>query len=260
MYSKIETTKNNDCIQHPSVRECLNYLKIKDGLEIHHDGDLPARSGIGSSSSFTVGLLHALYGLKARMVSPRKLAEDAIHVEQNLVGESVGIQDQIIAAYGGIKILNMGPGKNWNIDNLLLPQDYLKSLEDHILLGFSGISRYADQHASNKVKNIKSGKNLNELQAIYDIAKEAANAFYSNSNFENIGQLLNISWKHKRKLARGVSSGWMDDLYSTALKNGGVWRKAYGCWWRWVLFFIAPPSKHSKIKKALSKIKVWVPF
>ena len=157
VYSKIESINEIRDIQHPSVRGCLEYLKISDGVEIHHDGDLPARSGLGSNSSFTVGLLHALYALKQQMVDPRRLAEEAIDVEQNFLKESVGIQDQIMAAHGGFRIIELGPDVNWNVKNMLLPIEYIKSLEDNVLLGFSGISRMAENHAKNKIDNIKKG-------------------------------------------------------------------------------------------------------
>ena len=163
VYGKEENVMNNHDIRHPSVRGCLEYLKISDGVEIHHDGDLPARSGLGSSSSFTVGLLHGLYALKQQMESPRRLAEEAIYVEQNWLKESVGIQDQIMAAYGGFRIIEMGPDAKWNVKNMLLPAEYLKSLEDNVLIGFSGISRMAEKHAKNKVDNIKLGKTNKEL-------------------------------------------------------------------------------------------------
>ena len=115
VYAKEENVINNKDIQHPSVRGCLEYLNISEGVEIHHDGDLPARSGLGSSSSFTVGLLNSLYALKQQMKSPRRLAEEAIDVEQNWVKESVGIQDQIMAAYGGFRIIEMVPDAKWNV-------------------------------------------------------------------------------------------------------------------------------------------------
>ena len=175
----------NHDIRHPSVRGCLEYLKISDGVEIHHDGDLPARSGLGSSSSFTVGLLHGLYALKQQMESPRRLAEEAIYVEQNLLKESVGIQDQIMAAYGGFQIIEMGPDAKWNVKNMLLPAEYLKSLEDNVLLGFSGKSRMAEQHAKNKVENIKKGVTTNEdLQTIYSLAQEALQTFQEQVGFD----------------------------------------------------------------------------
>ena len=260
VYGKEEQVINNQDIRHPSVRGCLEYLKISDGLEIHHDGDLPARSGLGSSSSFTVGLLHALYSLKQQMKSPRKLAEEAIDVEQNWLNESVGIQDQIMAAHGGFQIIEMGPDANWNTKNMLLPKEYLSSLEDHVLLGFSGISRMSEQHAKTKVDNIKRGKTNIELQTIYALTQEALQAFQDQDGFEEIGRLLDQSWQCKRRLAEGVSSDWMDDLYQTAIRNGAYGGKLMGAGGGGFFFFLAPPEKHEQIRNSLSKIKVWVPF
>ena len=260
VYSKIESINEISEIQHPSVRGCLEYMKISDGVEIHHDGDLPARSGLGSSSSFTVGLLHALYALKHQMVDPRRLAEEAIDVEQNWLKESVGIQDQIMAAHGGFRIIEIGPDANWNVKNMLLPKEYLKSLEDHVLLGFSGISRLAEKHAKDKVENIKEGKTTEELQTITALAQEALQAFQKQSGFDEIGRLLDQSWQCKRRLAEGVSCDWMDVLYQTAIHNGAFGGKLMGAGGGGFFFFLAPPNKHQQIREALSQIKVWVPF
>jgi D-glycero-alpha-D-manno-heptose-7-phosphate kinase len=130
VYSHIESVQDHAAIQHPSVRGCLSYLDFGEGLEIHHDGDMPARSGIGSSSSFTVGMLHALHGLQSRMVDKRELAEQAIHVEQELLGESVGVQDQIMAAYGGFQIIELGRGPKWQTRELVAPTDYPPGQDD----------------------------------------------------------------------------------------------------------------------------------
>ena len=260
VYSKIESVKEHSEIQHPSARGCLQFLQIDKGIEIHHDGDLPARSGIGSSSSFTVGLLHALRALQQRMVSPRQLAEEAIHVEQQLLGECVGVQDQIIAAHGGFRLLELGPGSTWSAKNLLLPKDYLRALEQHVLLGFSGISRTAEEHARSKVENIKQGKTTKELQTITGLARESLQAFQTQANFEQIGKLLDQSWQLKRKLAADVSADWMDDLYATALKHGAFGGKLMGAGGGGFFFFLAPPYQHEQIRKALPQIKVWVPF
>ena len=260
VYSKIESINEIRDIQHPSVRGCLEYLNISEGVEIHHDGDLPARSGLGSSSSFTVGLLHALYALKQQMKSPRGLAEEAIDVEQNCLKESVGIQDQIMAAHGGFRIIEMGPDANWIVKNMLLPTEYLKSLENHVLLGFSGISRMAEKHAKNKIDNIKKGKTSKELHIIYALAQEALQAFQKQKDFDEIGRLLDQSWQCKRRLAEGVSADWMDDLYQTAISNGAYGGKLMGAGGGGFFFFLAPPNKHQQIRDALTQIKVWVPF
>jgi len=260
VYSKIESVNDHAEIQHPSARGCLEFLQVKDGLEIHHDGDLPARSGIGSSSSFTVGLLNALHALQQKMVSPQQLAEEAIHVEQHILGESVGVQDQIMAAHGGFRLLELGTGPNWAVKSLLLPTDYLRALEQHVLLGFSGISRTAEEHARSKVENIKQGKTTEEMQAINGLAQEAMKAFQAQANFEQIGRLLDQSWQQKRRLAAGVSADWIDVLYSTALLPGAIGGKLMGAGGGGFFFFLAPPYQHEQIRQALPLIKVWVPF
>ncbi len=260
VYGKEENVMNNHDIIHPSVRGCLKYMKIKEGVEIHHDGDLPARSGLGSSSSFTVGLLHALYALKQQMIEPRRLAEEAIDIEQNYLQESVGIQDQIMAAHGGFKIIEMGPSSNWNVKNMLLPSDYISELGENVLLGFSGISRMAEQHAKNKVENIKKGATTKELHTINAITGEALQAFKKLADFDEIGHFLNKSWECKKRLADGISADWMDDLYKTAIQNGAFGGKLMGAGGGGFFFFLAPPKKHKKIRDALSQIKVWVPF
>ena len=129
---KVESVNDHAEIQHPSARGCLQFLQIQDNGEIHHDGDLPARSGIGSSSSFTVGLLNALHAFQQRMVSPRQLSEEAIHVEQNLLRESVGVQDQIMAAHGGFRLMELGPGSTWNVKNLYYPKTICLLWKAHI--------------------------------------------------------------------------------------------------------------------------------
>jgi D-glycero-alpha-D-manno-heptose-7-phosphate kinase len=188
------------------------------------------------------------------------LAEDAINVEQNLLNESVGVQDQIMAAHGGFRIIEIGEDKNWNIKNILLPSEYIKDLEDHVLLGFSGVSRTAEQHAKNKIENIKQGKITEELKAIAALAQEALQSFQKQASFDEIGRLLDQSWQFKRRLARGVSSDWMDDLYQSAVRNGAYGGKLMGAGGGGFFFFVAPPNKHQQIREALPQIKVWVPF
>ena len=178
----------------------------------------------------------------------------------NWLKESVGIQDQIMAAHGGFRIIEMVPDATWILKNMLLPKEYLKSLEDNVLLGFSGISRMAEQHAKNKIENIKQGKTNEELQTIFSLAQEALQAFQDQAGFDKIGRLLDQSWQCKRRLAEGVSANWIDDLYQTAIRNGAYGGKLMGAGGGGFFFFLAPPNKHHKIRDALSQIKVWVPF
>ena len=260
VYSKVESVLKHAEIEHPSVRHCLEYLKIHDGLEIHHDGDLPARSGIGSSSSFTVGLLNALYALHYKMIPHHQLAKEAIYVEQQLIGEDVGIQDQIMAAYGGLQIIEMGPGPNFIVKPLIISPAYLKALEDHVLLGFSGISRYSNKYAKAQIDNIQSGSSHQRLSDIHDLAREALLLFEQEANFEEIGKLLDHSWKMKRQLTQGMSNERIDDVYAVARKHGAFGGKLMGAGGGGFFMLLAPPYKHQAIKEALPNIKVWVPF
>ena len=260
VYSHIESVQDHSSIQHPAVRGCLQYLNCQEGLEIHHDGDMPARSGIGSSSSFTVGLLHALHGLQSRMMDKRELAEQAIYVEQKLLGESVGLQDQIMAAYGGFQIIELGPGPIWQTQEIVTSQDYLKTLQSHVLMGFSGISRTADQHAKAKIDNIRKGKTTSELREIQAIAVEAVQLVKHKSSVRELGRLLDESWQLKRRLAAGLSSDWMDDLYRSAIGAGAYGGKLMGAGGGGFFFFLVPPERHQAVKDAVPQVKVWVPF
>ena len=260
VYSKMEHIGKVSDIEHPSVRACLEYKNISNGLEVHYDGDLPARSGIGSSSSFTVGLLNSLSCLKGEHFSKNEIANQAIYIEQQKLSESVGVQDQIMAANGGFQAISLSKDQPWNISKINLSREYIKELESYILFGFSGISRLADKHAKRKIENINSNKTDQQLYRILDIAKEAKDLFSKNEDFSKIGMLLNESWKEKKRLANGVSNDYIDEIYDVAINNGAFGGKLMGAGGGGFFFFIAPPKLHNKIKKSLAKIKVWVPF
>jgi D-glycero-alpha-D-manno-heptose-7-phosphate kinase len=257
-YSIIEKINQIEEIKHPSVRACLQYLNINDGLSIGYDGDLPANSGIGSSSSFTVGLLNALFTYKNIKQNKNTLAKEAIQVEHNILNEAVGIQDQIAAAYGGIILIKMN--SDWHAKNLLLSQEYITELESHILLGYSNISRLSETQAKRKIDNIKEGSTLPYLKEISSIAYDAINNIVHESSIDSLGDLLNKNWQLKKNLAEGISSEWMDSLYNTGIKNGAFGGKLMGAGGGGFFYFLAPPRYHNKIKKALSSIKVWVPI
>ena len=261
-YSKVENALNVDSIEHPAVKACLKHLKIPGNISIVYDGELPARSGIGSSSSFTVGLLKALYALKSQNVTPYELAMQAIHVEQCVIGENVGIQDQIMAAYGGIQVINMGPGNRykWTVDSLNISKSYRKEFESHILLGFSGISRIAEVQAKKKVDNIKSGLNNSLLNETVKLADEAIDCLAKETEMSIIGKLLDDGWRIKRELADGVTDSWIDDIYNASLKAGAFGGKLMGAGGGGFFMFIVPPEKQKEFKEKMDAIKVWVPF
>lgn len=261
VYSKIERVGDNLEVIHPSVRGCLQHLGVSQGLEIHHDGDLPARSGIGSSSSFTVGMLLALHANRSEMITKRQLASEAIEVEQNVIKENVGIQDQILVAHGGIQIIEMGPGSGYRVSPLILPKEYKENFESHILLGFTGFQRNSTDVAKDHVSNIKVGKSASQLKEIHGIAKEGLSLLSQNRDFREVGKLFDKTWQIKRSLSSSVSTESIDTIYKSAIEAGAYGGRLMGAGGGGFIMFIAPPDRHSYIKYKLEgQVKVWVPF
>ncbi len=250
VYSNIENVMNYSDIKHPSVRETLKYLNYNDGLEIHHDGDLPARSGLGSSSSFTVGLLNAISALYEKFLSKKDLAEKAIYIEQNLIGENVGSQDQIAAAYGGFNTINFFQDSTFEVTQLLLNKERLKEFHSHILFLYTGISRFASEVAKTKINNFKLKET--ELKTIKNMVNEATLILQNkNTPIKEFGDLLNESWLLKKSLSSLVSSTEIDNIYNAAIKSGAYGGKLLGAGSGGFMIFIAPPEKHLAIKNSL---------
>ncbi len=260
VYSKQELVDSNFEIVHPAIKACFKHLSIEDGLEIHHDGDLPAWSGVGSSSSFTVGFLLALHALKNQMISPKKLADEAIHVEQNVTNEHVGIQDQIIAAHGGSNIIGINPGEDYTVSPLMLSKDYKKHLEKHIMLGFSGVKRLSSDNAGKVIKQIEEGKIDPQMREIQSIAFEGLNRLSESAEIESIGKLIDASWKIKKSLSPTVTCDFFENIYGEAIKAGAFGGRLLGAGGGGFFMLLAPPEKHDEIKDKLSAVKVWVPF
>jgi D-glycero-alpha-D-manno-heptose-7-phosphate kinase len=259
IYSKIESVPTFDQIEHPSVRACLKYLQVPNGISITHDGDLPARSGIGSSSSFTVGLINALQTYLGKPITTHGLALEAINIEQNVIGESVGVQDQLMAAYGGIKVLELS-GANTKVRDLKVSDGYVDDFESHIMLGFSGISRLSEVQAKKQVDSIKEGKSTKTLEEMQDLTQFAIEAFESHASFYEIGLFLQHQWKLKRTLTDSVSNEHINSIYDAAIEAGAYGGKLMGAGGGGFFMFLAPPDTHQKIKNALKQINVWIPF
>jgi len=257
-YSKVESVSSVSQIQHPAIKACFNHIGIKGDISIGHDGELPARSGIGSSSSFTVGLLKALYAMKGQLLSPYELATQAIYVEQVLIGENVGIQDQIMASYGGIQIIHMG--SKIEVERVHLSKDYHKELESHILLGFSGISRIAEVQAKKQVDKIKEGLNINLLIKMSEITNEAIDLIQKEESIDQIGRLMDKNWRVKRILAEGITDELLDAIYVQSIANGSLGTKLMGAGGGGFFMFLVPPEKQNEFKERMTQIKVWVPF
>lgn len=258
VYSVIENVRENNEIQHPAVRAVFNWSGTQGGLEIHHDGDLPARSGLGSSSSFTVGLIHALRALEGRMCSKDDLARDAIHVEQNVIGENVGSQDQVSAAYGGFNRIEFKRNDSFEVAPVILPQGRLAELREHLLLCFTGVSRIASEVAKSKIDNL--AKREKELTVMHGMVDQAIGLLQDRSEpIEAFGKLLHASWQYKRKLSDRVSTPEIDQLYGAAMEAGAVGGKILGAGGGGFLLLFAKPQFHDAIREKLRRL-IFVPF
>jgi len=193
VYSKLEHVVSVDEISHPAVRECLRFLKLDRGLEIHHDGDLPARSGMGSSSSFTVGLLHALYALLGRMPGKQQLAEESIYIEQNCIEETVGSQDQVAAAYGGLNHIIFRPNGSFEVRAVTVSGARVKELNSHLMLFYTGIKRTASDVAKTYVDKIEDRRR--QLRIMKDLVDEGVEILSSYRDISAFGGLLHEAWQ-----------------------------------------------------------------
>ncbi|MFC1900281.1 kinase [Chloroflexota bacterium] len=252
-YSRREEAKNIADIQHPSVRECLNFMDLGHGVEIQHNADLPARSGLGSSSAFTVGLLNSLYALKGELVSKRRLALEAIHVEQEMIKENVGSQDQTTAAFGGLNRIDFGGRRNIWVQPITLEQSKIDLLQSYLMLFFTGFPRNASEIAEEQIK--KTPEKTTELKAMMEMVDEAVNILNGNENgYEDFGKLLNESWKLKRSLTGRITSPEIDEIYDSAMEAGALGGKLLGAGGGGFILIFARPEIQPEIKKKLNKL------
>jgi D-glycero-alpha-D-manno-heptose-7-phosphate kinase len=257
VYSKIEDCHDIDEIQHPAVREILRFLRFERGVEIHHDGDLPARSGIGSSSSFCVGLLHALYGLTGKMPSKHQLAAEAIHIEQTVLNETAGSQDQVTAAHGGFNHLMFQPSGEISVRPITIGEPRMHELESHLLLFFTGVKRTSSDVAQSYVRNFDSNKR--HLRIMKDLVDEALAVLSGDRPLENFGTLLHESWLAKRSLSKEVSTSEIDEIYQSALGAGALGGKLLGAGGGGFLLLFASPDRQEILKQKLDRL-IHVPF
>ena len=257
VYSRSETVQEISQIQHPAIRAVLEQLEWHDGLEIHHDGDLPARSGLGTSSSFTVGLLNELYAMKGQYVSKENLAAKAIDVEQNVIRENVGSQDQVSAAYGGFNRIEFRRDGGFDPVPVIVPQDRLDALQSHLMLVFTGFSRTASEIAKTKIENLDvRAAEIRRLTAMVD---EGIQILAGTGPIEEFGELLHDAWMLKRNIADGISNPEIDSIYAAARGCGAIGGKLLGAGAGGFMVFFAKPSNHSVIQERLKNL-VQVPF
>ncbi len=255
--SKIENCKTIDQIIHPSVREVIRYLKIRQGVEIHYDGDLPARSGLGSSSAFTVGLLHALHALGGQMPNKRSLSKEGMYLEQKILKETVGSQDQVLASYGGFNLITFHKNEEITLKPITISSSRVDELQDHLMLFYTGIARTASDVAKSYVNNIEDRHTqLNRMQELVSDAFELLN---SRQDIKDFGKLLNESWQIKRTLSSTVSNPKIDELYKRALSVGALGGKLLGAGGGGFFLLFVPPAHQAKVRREFNKL-IYVPF
>jgi D-glycero-alpha-D-manno-heptose-7-phosphate kinase len=257
IWTKIECVKDISEIKHPSVRACLQFMKINKGIEIHHDGDLPARTGMGSSSAFTVGLLHSLYALKGIKPTKRQLVLNAIYLEQEIMRESVGSQDQVLAAFGGFNLIKFGGNNHFSVKPITISPQRLEFFQSHLMLFFTGFSRNSSLIGAELVKRFSHNKK--EIKIMHQMVNAALEMLNSNSDLSEFGRLLHENWQLKRCLSCKISIPLVDEIYSVAIKAGALGGKLLGAGGGGFILIYAKPEAQLKIKEKLKKF-LYVPF
>jgi len=257
VYSRTEYCQTIEDIAHPAVREVIRFLKFDRGLEIHHDADLPARSGMGSSSAFTVGLLNGLYALKGQMVGKRRLAMESIHLEQDVLNETVGSQDQVLAAYGGFNHTVFFNNGEISVRPITITRDRMRELESHLMLFYTGIKRTASTVAETYVNGIDDRRR--QLRAIKDMVQEGISILSEGHDIRAFGELLHEAWQLKASLSGSVSNARIDDVYAQARAGGAIGGKLTGAGGGGFLLLFAAPDTHDAILEKLRPL-IHVPF
>jgi D-glycero-alpha-D-manno-heptose-7-phosphate kinase len=257
VYSKVETVREINEIRHPIVREVLKYLGVNTSLEIHHDGDLPARSGMGSSSSFAVGLLHALYALNGCISHKQELAEKAIRVEQELVGDTVGSQDQTAAAHGGLNNIKFHRSGRIEVCPVTVGRQRVQALNDSLMLFFTGVVRTASDVAESYVESLASKARL--ITTMGEMADEGMRILGSHCDLRDFGDLLNQAWVAKRSISSSISNQHVDNIYERARNAGALGGKLTGAGGGGFLLLFVPPEDQHRVRKALNDL-LWIPF
>ncbi len=250
-YSKTELVNEINQVEHPAVRECLRFLGLHHGIEIHYVGDLPARTGMGSSSSFTVGLLHALHAFKGELVSQVRLADEAIHVEQRMIGERVGCQDQYSCALGGVRVLSFLRDGSIRQEPLAVKSERLRELEERLMLFYTGVTRHAHEILDEQMDRTRREENTGDLTALGKLVPEGIKVLLGEGPLDDFGALLHEGWQIKRRLSTRVSNDRIDFLYERARSAGAVGGKLLGAGGGGFLLFLAQAGRRDAVREAL---------
>ncbi len=257
VWSKLETVKKINQINHKPIRKMLNYYKIKNGLEIHYDGDLPARSGMGSSSVFVVGLVNLLNNLIGKEITKKDLAKKSIFFEQKILRENVGSQDQIAVSYGGFNKIIFKKGGDFNVSKITLPKKVIKDLNKNLLLVYTGITRNAHDIAKDYIKKLDKSKS-SHISKILNFVNNAE-MILKDGNLNDFGRLLHESWIEKKNLSSNISNSYIDNIYNFAMQSGALGGKLLGAGGGGFFLFYVPRNLQRNFLKSFKK-KIIIPF
>lgn len=254
-YSKTERVTSVEDIQHPAIREAMKYLDMHE-LRLTYEADLPARSGLGTSSSFAVGMLNAFYSLKGKYADKRKLADDAIYLERELCNEAGGVQDQIAASFGGFNRINF-TAEGYTVNPIIISLDRKQELNKNLMLFFTGFSRFSSDIQVSTMNAMED--KTQQLLEMLDLVDEAEKVLTTKCDLNDFGRLLDHTWKLKRGITSRISTDSIDGLYNTAIKAGAIGGKLLGAGGGGFLLFYVEQDKQQCVKKALEKL-LYVPF
>jgi D-glycero-alpha-D-manno-heptose-7-phosphate kinase len=253
-YSKTEIAKDVEQIQHPIVREALKLTGVTRGIEVVSIADVPAGAGLGSSSSFTVGLLNALYAYKEVLKSAEELAREACHIEIDIVGEPIGKQDQYIAAYGGLRYIQFNPDETVFTEPVIYASQSRDELSQNLLLFYSGETRAAGSILMKQKANMRQGDKFELLRGMRDMAAELKNHLNNHSSPDILGRFLHRGWLLKKQLSDGISNDRIDEYYAKAIKAGALGGKILGAGGGGFLLLYCPKENQAMVQQALSDL------
>lgn len=256
-YAKIERVTSIKDIQHPAIRNAMEYLHMHE-LRLSYEADLPARSGLGTSSSFAVGMLHAFYAMKGKYVDKRKLADDAIYLERTLCNEKGGIQDQIAASFGGFNRINFSSG-GYTVHPVIISPERKEQLNNSLMLFFTGFARFSSEIQTATEQALQQKDKDNLLKEMLSLVDDAEKILTSHTDLDEFGKLLDYTWKLKRGLTNKISSDTIDILYQTGIAAGAIGGKLLGAGGGGFLLFYVPIDKKTAVQEALKKL-LYVPF
>lgn len=253
-YRKSELVRNISEIEHNVFRECLRLCGLQRGIELHTVADLPAFTGLGSSSTFTVSLLHALHSYKGEFLTPLELAYEAIHVERQLLRDDVGCQDQITAAFGGFNLIEFRAEDDIVVNRLPIAPERLAEFERHLLVVFTGLKRRAVDVVKGQLRRVATNTPI--LKQMRGMVDEGWDILTCSRPLSAFGQLLHRSWIAKRSLDGAISNSDIDEMYELGLRNGALGGKLLGAGGGGFLLFFAPPEAHGKLAKVFADRKI----